>query len=140
MTEPLLVSVPHGGWKVAEEVRDIWALSKKDAFHDGDPFTPIIYDFSDRVSCQLVMEQYRAVVDLNRAPDDIAPRNKDGVIKSHTCYDIEVYQPGALPDDALKKVLLDRYYYPYHEKLQAWQLPAGSSAPARYFAVMPCML
>ena len=66
MTEPLLVSVPHGGWKVAEEVRDIWALSKKDAFHDGDPFTPIIYDFSDRVSCQLVMEQYRAVVDLNR--------------------------------------------------------------------------
>lgn len=120
MGEPLIVSVPHGGWKVAPEIEEIWALSEKDAFHDGDPFTARIYDFTDRVSCQLVMEQYRAVVDLNRAPDDIAPANKDGVIKSHTCYDVEVYQPGALPGEELKQVLLDRYYFPYHRKLQAF--------------------
>jgi formiminoglutamase len=66
------------------------------------------------------MEYYRAVVDLNRAPDDIAPANKDGVIKSHTCYDVEVYRPGALPDEDLKKLLLDRYYFPYHRQLEGW--------------------
>jgi formiminoglutamase len=120
MSEPILVSVPHGGWKVAEEIRDIWALSERDAFHDGDPFTARIYDFSDRVTGQMVMEYYRAVVDLNRAPDDIAPANKDGVIKSHTCYDVEVYRPGCLPDEPLKQRLLERYYHPYHEQLQAW--------------------
>jgi N-formylglutamate deformylase len=120
MREPILVSIPHGGWKIAEEIEPIWALSPKDALHDGDPFTARIYDFSDRVSCQLVMEQYRAVVDLNRAPDDIAPKNKDGVIKSHTCYDIEVYRPGCLPDDDLKQRLLERYYFPYHRQLEAW--------------------
>jgi len=120
MKKPIVVSIPHGGWKVADEVREIWALSERDAFHDGDPLTARIYDFSDRVAHQLVMEYYRAVVDLNRAPDDSAPENKDGVIKSHTCYDVEVYRPGCLPDEALKKVLLDRYYFPYHRKLQAF--------------------
>jgi formiminoglutamase len=120
MKEPILVSIPHGGWKVAEEIEEIWALSPRDALHDGDPFTARIYDFADNVSCQLVMEQYRAVVDLNRAPDDIAPKNKDGVIKSHTCYDVEVYKPGALPGEELKQRLLERYYYPYHRQLEAW--------------------
>jgi len=114
MNAPLLVSVPHGGWRVAEEIKNIWALKTKDAFHDGDPFTSRIYDFSDRVEVHLVMEYFRAVVDLNRRPDDIAPANPDGVIKSHTCYNIEVYQPDSLPDEALKKILLERYYFPYH--------------------------
>jgi formiminoglutamase len=115
---PILISVPHGGWRVAGEIEDIWALSVKDAFHDGDPFTPQIYDFTDRASVQLIMEYYRAVIDLNRAPDDIAPENPDGVIKSHTCYNVEVYRPGCLPDAELKQTLLDKYYYPYHDALR----------------------
>ena len=117
MKAPVLVSVPHGGWRVAEELTEIWALCERDAFHDGDPFTSRIYDFADRAAVQLVMEYYRAVIDLNRAPDDIAPANPDGVVKSHTCYEVEVYKPGCLPDEALKKILLDRYYYPYHRAL-----------------------
>jgi N-formylglutamate deformylase len=119
MREPILVSIPHGGWRIAEEIEHIWALSSKEALHDGDPFTARIYDFADKVPCQLVMEYFRAVVDLNRAPDDIAPKNKDGVIKSHTCYDIEVYRPGCQPDDSLKQLLLDKYYFPYHRRLEA---------------------
>jgi formiminoglutamase len=118
MKEPIVVSIPHGGWKIADEVREIWALSAHDAFHDGDPLTARIYDFSDRVAHQLVMEHYRAVVDLNRAPDDSAPENKDGVIKSHTCYDVEVYRPGCLPGEDLKELLLDKYYYPYYRRLE----------------------
>jgi formiminoglutamase len=117
MRVPLLVSVPHGGWKVPSELENTWALSTADAFHDGDPLTARIYDFGERVTVQLVMEYYRAVVDLNRAPDDIAPANPDGVIKSHTCYNVEVYRPGALPDEELKRLLLDRYYFPYHRAL-----------------------
>jgi N-formylglutamate deformylase len=112
--EPLLISIPHGGWRVAPEVAARWALSEHDALHDGDPFTARIYDFRDRVAAQIVMEQYRAVVDLNRAPHDIAPANPDGVVKSHTCYQVEVYRPGHHPDEALQATLLERYYHPYH--------------------------
>ncbi|MCK4836174.1 MAG: N-formylglutamate amidohydrolase [Candidatus Aminicenantes bacterium] len=118
MKQPVLISIPHGGWKVAEEIKDIWALSPEDAFHDGDPLTSQIYDFSDRVSVQIIMEYYRAVVDLNRQPDDIAPKNPDGVIKSHTCYKVEVYKPNRLPDEDLKSILLEKYYFPYHKQLQ----------------------
>lgn len=118
MKSPVLVSIPHGGWKVADEINDIWALSKKDAFHDGDPYTSRIYDFQDRVEFQIIMEYYRAVVDLNRRPDDIAPKNPDGVIKSHTCWNVPVYKPECLPDENLKNILLDKYYFPYHKQLE----------------------
>jgi formiminoglutamase len=117
MKAPILVSIPHGGWKVAEEIKDIWALSEKDAFHDGDPYTSKIYNFSDRVEFQIVMEYFRAVVDLNRQPDDIAPKNPDGVIKSHTCWNVPVYKENSLPDETLKKLLLKKYYFPYHKEM-----------------------
>ncbi len=118
MKAPILVSIPHGGWKVADEIKDIWALSKKDAFHDGDPFTSRIFDFSDRIEFQIVMEYYRAVIDLNRRPDDIAPKNPDGVIKSHTCWNVPVYKQESLPDETLKKILLEKYYFPYHKQME----------------------
>ncbi len=114
---PILVSIPHGGWKTVPEIEQIWALSEEDAFHDGDPYTASIYNFSDRVESQLVMEYYRAVIDLNRRENDIAPENPDGVIKSHTCYNVEVYKPGRLPGPDLQEVLLHRYYRPYHNDL-----------------------
>lgn len=118
MKAPILVSIPHGGWKVAEEIKDIWALNQKDAFHDGDPFTSQIYDFSEHVEFQIVMEYFRAVIDLNRQSDDIAPKNPDGVIKSHTCWNIPVYKQDSLPDETLKKILLEKYYYPYHKLME----------------------
>ena len=118
MKAPILVSIPHGGWKVGEEIKEIWALSKKDAFHDGDPLTNQIYDFSDRVEIQIVMEYYRAMIDLNRQPDDIAPQNPDGVIKSLTCWNVPVYKQESLPDETLKKNLLQKYYFPYHKQLE----------------------
>lgn len=118
MKEPILVSVPHGGWKVPGEIKHIWALTREEAFHDGDPYTPQIYDFSGSASAHITMEYYRAAVDLNRAPDDMAPENPDGLIKSHTCYNVEVYKNGIIPDKNLKKILIDKYYHPYHKFLE----------------------
>lgn len=118
MKEPILISIPHGGWKVPDEIQDTWALTKKDAFHDGDPYTSQIYDFSDRVNAQITMDYYRAAIDLNREPGDFAPKNPDGIIKSHTCYDIEVYKNNILPDKELIETLMAKYYYPYHKFLE----------------------
>jgi len=118
MKEPILVSVPHGGWKIPVEIRESWALTTEEAFHDGDPYTPQIYDFFDRVNAQITMEYFRAAVDLNREPDNMAPENPDGLIKSHTCYNVEVYKDGILPDDDLINVLIDKYYTPYHTFLK----------------------
>ena len=118
MKAPIAVSIPHGGFKVAPEIREIWALSPRDAFLDGDPFTSRIYDFSDRATAQIVMPYCRAVVDLNRAPDDMPPENPDGVIKSRTRLGVPVYRSGKLPEPERGKVLLEKYYYPYHRTLR----------------------
>jgi N-formylglutamate deformylase len=114
---PVLISIPHGGWKVPDELLEFWALSPAEVFHDGDPYTPQIFDFADRVVAQVTMEYFRAAIDLNRAPDDCAPENPDGVLKSLTCYDVPVYRDGFLPGPDLKQRLLDRYYHPYHRFL-----------------------
>ena len=118
MKEPILVSIPHGGWKVPDEIKNIWDLNTKDAFHDGDPYTSQIFNFSENVNAQIIMEYYRAAIDLNREPDNMAPENPDGLIKSLTCYNIGVYKNGVLPDKELIKLLLDKYYYPYHKYLK----------------------
>ncbi|MHC5010032.1 MAG: N-formylglutamate amidohydrolase, partial [Planctomycetota bacterium] len=55
----------------------------------------------------------RAVVDMNRAEDDFG---KDGVVKTHTCWDVEVWRTP--PPDELKRALLSRYHRPYHERLR----------------------
>ena len=59
----------------------------------------------------------RAIVDVNRASDDRAPANPDGVVKTVTTDGTPVYREGMFPDDALVEDLLQRYYFPYHERL-----------------------
>jgi len=60
----------------------------------------------------------RAIVDMNRSEDD---RRKDGVIKSHTCWDIPVYQRP--PAEKTIRVLIEKYHRPYHQNL--FQLARG---------------
>jgi formiminoglutamase len=49
---------------------------------------------------------------MNRAEND---RSRDGIIKSHTSYNAQVYNQ-TVPEDVVK-ILLERYYHPYHQRL-----------------------
>jgi len=114
MRLPCLISVPHGGTLVPPEVEDLIVLSPEEILRDGDPFTPELYDLPAVRTVRT--EIARAVVDVNRAPDDLPPANPDGVIKSHTCFGREVYRE--LPSPVLVNQLLERYYFPYHRRLR----------------------
>jgi len=59
----------------------------------------------------------RAIVDVNRASDDRPPENPDGVDKTVTTDGTPIYKESMFPDDALVEDLLQRYYFPYHERL-----------------------
>ncbi len=118
---PILISVPHGGDKTPPELQDRTALSPKDIFEDGDAFTRDIYQFKGKVEAFVEANIGRAFVDLNRAPTDRPPQNPDGVVKSHTVYEVPVYQEGKYPDDELIEEILEKYYYPYHAKLDECQ-------------------
>jgi len=114
---PLPVSVPHGGYSIPLDILHHIDLEFKDIFPDSDPCTRTIYSFADEVFSFHESDIARAVVDLNRADDDLPPWNIDGVVKSHTVMGKEIYLPGSAPDRRGIEILLERYYYPYHQNI-----------------------
>ncbi|MDH4068822.1 MAG: N-formylglutamate amidohydrolase [Ignavibacteria bacterium] len=114
---PLLISVPHGGTTIPEELSDRHSLSPGDILDDIDPFTLSVYDFGSAVEEQLAADIARPFIDLNRSADQLPPAFPDGVIKSETCQKVPVYRPGSEPDPVLIRNLLARYHEPYHAEL-----------------------
>lgn len=112
---PFLVSIPHGGLQIPEEVNKINILSDKDLLMDSDAFTQQIYASEKFVKYEIKTEIARAYVDLSREEFKIAPEYKDGLIKSHTCYNKKIYS--SQPDKKLQALLIEKYYSPYHENL-----------------------
>ncbi len=112
---PLLISVPHAGLMVPDEVRPYCSLPLEEIVRDGDEQAREIYaPLEAFVGSFHTSTVARAIVDLNRAPDD---RRKDGVVKTHTCWDVPVYH--SPPPESVFNTLLDRHYAPYHRDLGA---------------------
>lgn len=119
MTLPLLLSVPHAGLLVPHEVKELVILSKDEIIKDGDEGAAEIYwPLEKEVAAFVKTDAARAVVDMNRARDD---RRKDGVVKSHTCWNVPVYRE--FPAEELIDILLEKYYKPYHSRLS--RFPQG---------------
>jgi N-formylglutamate amidohydrolase len=105
--------VPHAGLRVPEEVKPYCILTPEQVAEDGDVGAAEIYGLETELEAYLTTDVARAIVDLNRAEDD---RRPDGVVKTHTCWNVPVYQPFP-PEDVIEQ-LLDLYYRPYHGRLQ----------------------
>jgi len=115
---PVLLSIPHGGDAVPPEIEDRIAIAAHDLRADADAFTRAIYGLHGDVAALVETPVARVYVDLNREENDLPPKNPDGVIKTHTCHGVPIYQQGRELDAALSKILIDRYYHPYHRKLE----------------------
>ncbi len=112
MKLPLLISVPHAGVRVPPEVSALTIISEDDIIRDGDEGAADIYAVADRVAAYVSTDVARAFLDMNRAEDD---RSADGVVKTHTCWNVQIYRE-PLPEDIVES-LIQRYYRPYHEQL-----------------------
>lgn len=118
---PLLISVPHGGTQIPPEITDHTSLTFKDIFDDGDALTREIYHLKNSVIAYIDTPVARACIDLNRAPEDRPPDNPDGIVKTMTTMQTPVYKKNKFPDNSLIEKLLTKYYYPYHQQLDALQ-------------------
>ncbi len=112
MTLPLLLSVPHAGLKIPWEVEHLNLLTEDETRADGDEGAAEIYALEGEVEAFITTEIARACVDLNRSEDD---RRKDGVVKTHTCWDVRIYRE-PLTEELVER-LLEKYYRPYHQAL-----------------------
>lgn len=124
MTLPLLISVPHAGLTVPSEAARFCSLEADEIVKDSDEGAAEIYSFDGEA--ELVTTGIaRAIVDLNRAPDDFRP---DGVIKERTAFEVPVWKR-ELPR-RLSRALIKRYHRPYHRRL--------SEAAGRVMAGVDC--
>jgi N-formylglutamate deformylase len=114
---PFLVSIPHGGTDVPGEVAGRLALSPDEVRYYSDPVTRELYRFGPAVPAQLDTPVSRMVVDLNRPPLPLPPRDPDGIIKVRTIDGKTVWRNGELPDIGLIHRLLMAYYFPYHQRI-----------------------
>lgn len=117
MPEPFLISVPHGGTIVPEELRPRLLLTDEDLLYYCDPLTREVFDYRDRVAAYIDTTVSRMAVDLNRPPLPLPVRDPDGIIKTRTIDGREVYRAGQVPDMALIHSLLVRHYFPFHQQV-----------------------
>ncbi len=118
MKLPVLVTVPHGGRDLPPEATSC-LLSPYEIALDGDTWSSDLYAFGDRVHGCIKTDIPRAVVDLNRAPNDLPPTNPDGVVKSRTVDGTRIWPDIAGPGSQLTQLLINRYYTPWHDAVCA---------------------
>jgi formiminoglutamase len=120
MPLPILLSVPHAGLKIPNEVADLCILQEEDIIKDGDEGADEIYlPMESEVGAMVNTVVARAIVDMNRSENDI---RKDGVIKTHTCWNVPIYSKA--PSQEVVQTLIERYYRSYHADLSRLSVSA----------------
>ena len=117
MKYPFLISIPHGGMEIPAEVAGRFALLDQEISWYCDPATRTLFDFGRSVEAAIDTSVSRMVVDLNRPPLPLPPKDPDGIIKVRTIDGRQVYRPGQMPDLPLIHQLLLKWYFPYHQRI-----------------------
>jgi len=119
-TSPLLVSVPHAGTYLPEEIR-ARLTEAAIALPDTDWHVDRLYDFLDGLGASvLVATHSRYVIDLNRPPDNtnLYPgQDTTGLVPIDTVARAIVYLPGETPGGREVAARREQYWQPYHEHL-----------------------
>lgn len=118
---PLLVSLPHDGTWVPDEIAQRLTVSAR-TVPDTDWFVSRLYDFARDIGASLLVPSYsRYVVDLNRPPDDVSlypGQNTTGLCPTVQFSGEPIYLEGEEPDASEIATRLDRYWHPYHHALE----------------------
>ena len=118
---PLLVSMPHTGTYVPEIILARLSDAAK-PLPDTDWHLERLYDFLDDIGASVLIATHsRYVVDLNRPPDNanLYPgQDTTGVVPVDTFHKEALYQPGQEPTQAEVEGRINKYWQPYHARLE----------------------
>jgi N-formylglutamate deformylase len=119
---PLLVSMPHVGTDIPDEVAATLAPCAL-ARADTDWHLAELYAFAEDMGASVLSARWsRYVIDLNRPPEDsnLYPgQDTTGLCPVDTFGRERLYQGGMEPDRLEVERRLQRYWRPYHEQLRA---------------------
>jgi N-formylglutamate amidohydrolase len=118
-TTPLLVSVPHDGWRIPNGiVQEMTDVAR--GIPDTDWHVAQLYGFASNLGASMLVANFsRYVIDLNRPADDTAlyaDRPATGLVPLRTFSGAAIYAGGR---DIDVRARIERYWQPYHERLAA---------------------
>jgi N-formylglutamate deformylase len=120
-TSPLLLSLPHAGQQIADEVR-AGLLERAADVEDTDWHLDRLYDFARNLGASLLIPRYsRYVIDLNRPSEDTPMypgANNTELCPTKFFTGQPLYREGSEPGAAEIARRRDRYWKPYHRALQ----------------------
>jgi N-formylglutamate amidohydrolase len=116
---PLLVSVPHDGCQVPDEIRARMSPAGL-AMPDTDWHVAELYEFARELGASMQVANYsRYVVDLNRsATDDVLYPGQvvTGLFPQQTFSGEKIYKEGGVTE-VEKTARIDKYWRPYHTRI-----------------------
>jgi N-formylglutamate deformylase len=119
-TLPLLVSLPHDGSHIPDELAARMHPQSRRA-PDTDWHVSRLYDFARRMGASVLVPTHsRYVVDLNRPPDDVSlypGQNTTGLCPAVRFSGDPVYLEGQAPSADEVGARVERYWQPYHRLL-----------------------
>ena len=121
-TAPLLVSMPHIGTEIPQELRDRYVPRALEV-EDTDWHLARLYGWLPEIGASILQPRIsRYVIDLNRPPDD-APMYP-GASNTELCptrffTGDPLYREGCAPDAAERQPRRETYWQPYHDALHA---------------------
>lgn len=114
----VVLDIPHGGKEVPEEVKDYVHpdISRVDLLNEADLYSQGFFRQLEGIPAanKHFLEQFRAIIDVNRARDDF---RRDGIVKRTTSTLKQLYKdPKGLPRDVANGVI-QKYAEPYLSRL-----------------------
>ncbi len=121
---PILIIVPHGGYRAPEELDGYVTLSPQDLFLLADTCANELFAMDDRVASVQTTDISNLFIDIDRHHTEVASV-RDGMIKKVTAYNRSIFADGHFPDDIAIANLIRRYYLPVHEAIRKTIESAG---------------
>ena len=122
---PVVISVPHSGTEIPEELNSHYRAGITDQIDDTDWYVYDLYNFASELGITLIHARYsRWVIDLNRDPQS-QPLYTDGRIitgltPSTDFLGNKIYADEKfVPDERETTRRLENYYLPYHRKIES---------------------
>jgi N-formylglutamate deformylase len=113
----ILVSIPHAGTVVPDDIRSTIPHSDKTIYEESDLYTDEIYSIQ---GVRLVHQEFsRVISDVNRAPDEIYLKEKQrslGVIMLNLSNGKKTFKDD--PSIECMQQWIDRFHIPYHHEMR----------------------
>lgn len=115
---PFLIIIPHAGLFVPEELSGYEDVTAFNIFFESDSGADALYSAGDHAASVISPDISRLFVDVDREFRMLPPATEDGVIKSKTSMNRNIFREGCYPDEIAISNILKRYYFPFHERMR----------------------